>query len=60
MKCFNMANDLEICKCKDCVWCISQPNKEGMIHCKLRHYGMYGDSLACIFFERYDPKNRPF
>lgn len=50
----------KIKKCADCIWCITQPNQERMIHCKLLGCGVYAGSVACQHFEPYDPKNRPF
>lgn len=47
-------------KCADCIWCITQPNQERMIHCKFLGCGVYAGSMACSHFELYDPKNRHF
>lgn len=60
MKCSNMEEIGKIKKCADCIWCITQPNKENMIHCKFLGCGVYAGSMACSHFEPYDPKNRPF
>lgn len=47
-------------RCADCIWCITQPNKENMIHCKFLGCGVYAGSMPCSHFELFDPKNRPF
>ena len=46
--------------CGNCIWCITQPNQERMIHCKFLGCGVYAGSMACSHFELFDPKNRPF
>ena len=60
MKYSNMEEIGKIKKCADCIWCITQPNQEHMIHCKFLGYGVYAGSMACSHFELFDPKNRPF
>lgn len=60
MKCFNMEDEKKKRICGNCIWCITQPNQERMIHCKFLGCGVYAGSMACSHFEPYDPKNRPF
>lgn len=60
MKCSNMEEIGKIKKCADCIWCITQPNKENMIHCKFLGCGVYAGSIACQHFELYPPIDVPF
>lgn len=42
-------------RCKDCIWVNSQPNENGMVHCKYLDRNVYGGSMPCPNFELYEP-----
>lgn len=44
--------------CKQCVWVNSQPNENGMVHCKLLDRNVYGGSMPCPDGELYEPPFR--
>lgn len=44
--------------CKNCVWVNSQPNENGMVHCKWLKRNVYGGSVPCDNWELYEPPFR--